>query len=150
MPRTTLLIAALSALCLSACASTPTPNTLFAGIDQSALPKSGAVIPVRKATDDVCKTFYKNTQTYLADASQPSGTTRFLTQIGVGLIAGVAGQGIGSGISSTAGRIAVQSAASSAVFAGSEVAMKKLTASKPDDAKIIAMAQQIGCPVQVT
>jgi hypothetical protein len=144
-----LAIALVSAALLSACASTPTPDKLFAGIDDAALKTPVSPTSARTATDPVCVKFYENTRAYLQKASKPSGVGQFFTQVGVGVLAGVATQGLASGIGSTAGRIAVGSAANSAVYAGSGVALRKLSENKAGDAKIIDMAKQIGCPVAV-
>jgi len=144
-----LAIALVSAALLSACASTPTPNKLFAGIDDAALKAPVAPASGRTASDPVCVKFYQNTQTYLQKAANPSGVSQFLTQVGVGVLAGVATQGIGASIGSTAGRVAVQSAASSAIYSGSGLALRELSKNKAADAKIIALAEQIGCPVAV-
>lgn len=143
------LVSVLSAACLSACASTPTSGALFAGIDSAALEKTAVPASGRLATDPVCTRFYQNTRDYLVKASKPNGMTQFFTQVGVSVLAGVATQGLASGVGSGVGRVAIQSAAGSAIQSGSGIALRELSKNDSGDAKVIALAEQIGCPVSV-
>lgn len=135
-------------LLLSACASTPQQSTLYSGISPDAIAKSAAIEP-RKAEDPVCVSFYANAAEYQRQAAQPNRGANFLASVGLSALVGAATGGIGSGISSTAGRYAAQSAISTASVTAGNMALKSMRSSDPSTAKIKAAADALGCPVTI-
>lgn len=144
--RSCLLPLTVLAFGLSACASTPKAETLVAGIDKANM-KATAPDAVRAPSDPVCVRFYSNAQSYLTTANTPSQGSRFMTNLGVSVLASVVGGGVGTGISSQVGRYAVQSATTQAIYQGSGIAMNELSKDSKAEAQVIATAAKLGCPV---
>ncbi|WP_371397215.1 hypothetical protein [Fretibacter rubidus] len=135
------------ALTLTACASTPKTDMLTQGLDQSAMQ---SVVPdkaMRQSSDPVCAQFYVNAQNYIHAANTPSQGSRFMTNVGVSVLSAVVGSGVGAGIGSQVGRVAVQSAASQAIYQGSGIALQELSKDSTSEAKVIETAAQLRCPV---
>lgn len=146
-----LLISALS-FTLVACASVPQQDQLLTGIDQTALTTGNQAAPVQRAASDaVCVDFYENVNSFYAQAKKSQGGKNFLGSLGLNVASAVLTQGLmPAGITSTAGRVAVGSAISSATSQGSQIALRELNSSNRADAKIIEVAAEIGCPVNIT
>lgn len=144
------LLSALS-LSLASCASVPQQDQLLTGIDQTAFSANAKTAPVqRTASDAVCVEFYENVNNFYAQAQKSQGGKNFFSAIGLNVAASVLTAGlIPSGISSTAGRVAVGSAIGSATSQGSQIALRELNSSDRADAKIIETAAEIGCPVNI-
>ena len=148
MRRTTstLVISAL-ALTLASCASVPSQNDLMAGIDKTQLAPGTA--KTRTPGDPVCVDFYSNVAEFRRKAQSPSSTSKFFKSLGANVASAVVvSQVIPSGISPTS-RAAVSAAASTATTAGREIALEELNSSDRADAKIIDVAEEIGCPVNI-
>jgi len=144
----TLIISALT-LMLASCASVPQQDNLLAGIDTSKL-SAQAPTTKRATSDPVCTEFYNNVNTFEKQAQKAKGGKNFLASMGLNVVAAVATQGIvPAGIGSTAGRVAAYSAASSVTSQGTRIALRQLNSSDRADAKIIDVANQIGCPVSI-
>ena len=116
MQKTPLLLLLALSLTLAACASVPQQDQLLTGIDQTALAADPQAAPVKRAAiDAVCVDFYENVNNFYAQAQKSQGGKNFLGSVGLSVASAVLTQGlIPSGISSTAGRVAVDSAISSA------------------------------------
>ncbi len=135
---------------LTACATAPKAETLTAGISPAAIAKPLADGELRAETDPICVSFYKNAQTYVAEANKPNPGGQFMKSLGISVLAGVATGGIASsGISSTVGQIAAQQAASTAVYQGSNLALNGAKKSGVQS-KVSAAAEQISCPISFT
>ncbi len=148
---TTTAISSFYLLSLTACVTAPNASTLMTGIDGAELSTTLAPGEMRKAEDPVCVNFYKNAQNYAAQANRPNQGRNFLTTLGISILAGVASGGIASsGINSTVGQIAAQQAASSAIYQGGTMAVQGMGKSNGPAAKIVAAADQLGCPVSLT
>ncbi len=144
----TLLVSTL-AFTLASCASVPRQDQLLTGIDATKLAQ-GSVTKL-SATDTTCVDFYNNVTEFQKQAQKSKGGQNFLASLGLNVVAAVATQGIiPAGITSTAGRVAVASAASSVTSQGTRIALRELNSSDRADAKIIEVAGQIGCPVVVS
>ena len=147
---------------LSACATAPNVSTLMTGIDTAQISKTSdktsdktsgetSLAALRAPTDPICVTFYKNAQGFIAEANKPDPGGNFLKAVGISVLAGVATGGLaGAGINSTVGQIAAQQAVSTAIFQGSDIALKGLSAKNGIEAKIIKAAEEVGCPVNIT
>lgn len=132
---------------LTACATAPKAETLVAGISPTAIGKPLADGQLRAETDPVCVSFYKNAQTYVAEANKPNPGGQFLTSLGISVLAGVATGGIASsGISSSVGQIAAQQTANAAIYQGSNLALQGSKKSGIQS-KISAAAEDISCPI---
>ncbi len=145
---TSTVLVSLFSLTLASCASVPQQDQLMAGIDTSKLSQG----PVTKlaVSDPVCVNFYNNVTDFQKQAAKSKGGQNFLASMGINVLAAVATQGIvPAGISSTAGRVAAHSAASSITAQGGRIAIRELNSSDRADAKIIEAAAQLGCPVAV-
>jgi len=146
-------VVAVSAVLLSACASTPPSSTLLTGIsaaDLAAKPSSVDVNGLRATTDPVCVQFYENAVGFASASSnpQPNPFTQILTATGVSVLASVVTNGViggGNGV----GDIAARSATSQLIFTGGSNALSGLNASRGPDKKIIAQAAEINCPVNL-
>lgn len=140
-----------SALCMAAlagCASTPNSSTLLTGISPVEAAKTFPAGQPRLATDPVCQTFYANTRTFIAGSKNPGAGSRFLTSMGVSVLSSLAFSAIPTaGISSTAGRIAAQSAAGSAIAQGSRYTINEVKKSSAPGVKISKAAEELNCPV---
>lgn len=135
---------------LTACATAPKSETLLTGISPTAMAKTFADGELRAETDPVCVNFYKNAQTYIAEANKPSAGGQLMKSLGISVLAGVVTGGIASsGISSTVGQIAAQQAANTAVFQGSSLALNGAKKSGIRS-KVSAAAEEINCPVNFT
>ena len=131
---------------LTACATAPKAETLMTGISPTAA-KPLANGELRAETDPICVNFYKNAQTYVAEANKPNAGGQFLKSLGISVLAGVATGGIASsGINSTVGQIAAQQVASTAVYQGSNLALNGAKKSGVQS-KISAAAEEISCPI---
>lgn len=135
------------ALTLAACASTPKTDLLTKGLDQSAMQSVSPVNGLRAASDPVCVQFYTNAQNYIQAANTPSQGSRLLANVGVSVLSAVVGSGVGAGIGSQVGRVAVQSAASQAIYQGSGIALQELSKDSTAEAKVIEVAENLRCPV---
>jgi len=136
---------------LTACATAPKASTLMTGISTADVTKPFAEGQMREETDPVCQSFYKNAQTYVAEANKPNPGKNFLTTLGISVLAGAATGGIASsGISSTVGQIAAQQAASTAIYQGGNLALQGLNKSSGPGAKVISAAEKLRCPVSLT
>lgn len=145
-----LAISAVYCIGLSACATAPKAETLMTGISAADMSKPMAEGQMRAESDPVCVNFYKNAQTYVAEANKPDPGGQFLKTLGISVLAGVATGGIAtSGINSTVGQIAAQQVASTAVFQGSNLALNGAKKSGVQS-KISTAAEQVGCPVSFT
>ena len=145
-----LVLSAAYLVSLTACATAPKAETLMTGISTADIQKPLADGALRTETDPVCVNFYKNAQTYIAEANKPNRGGQFLKTVGISVLAGVATGGIASsGINSTVGQIAAQQAASTAVFQGSNLALNGVKKSGVQS-KISAAAEQISCPISFT
>jgi hypothetical protein len=143
----TMLISGLT-LALASCASVPSQDQLTAGIDKTQLAQTTTT--KRSAADPVCVDFYNNVGAFQQKAQSTGGTKRFLTSLGLGIASAVAvGQVVPSNISSQTGRLAAYSAAGTTAALGQRAALRKLNSSDRADAKVIAVAEEIGCPVSV-
>lgn len=143
----TLALAAVYGLSLTACATAPKAETLMTGISAAEMSKPMAEGQIRSESDPVCVNFYKNAQTYVAEANKPNPGGQFLKSLGISVLAGVATGGIASsGINSTVGQIAAQQVASTAVYQGSNLALNGAKKSGVQS-KISAAAEDISCPI---
>jgi len=112
----TLLVSTL-AFTLASCASVPRQDQLLTGIDATKLAQSPAT--KLSPTDATCVDFYNNVTEFHNQAQKSKGSQNFLTSLGLNVMASVVTQGlIPAGITSTAGRAAVSSAASSVTSQG--------------------------------
>jgi len=144
----TLLLTSAVALSLSACASVPSQTQLMSGIDKTQLTQTAA--KTRSATDPVCVDFYNNVVEYQKKAQASKGSQNFLARLGLNVAAALLTQQIiPTGIASETGRIATQVAAGSAVSQGTNIALRELNSTNRADAKIIEVASEIGCPVNI-
>lgn len=144
-------IYAVSALSLSACATAPKAETLMAGISPADAAAPMAAGQMRSENDPVCVNFYDNAETYLAAANKPNHGKNFLTSVGISVLAGVATGGIASsGINSTVGQIAAQQATSTAIYQGSTLALKGMSAKSGPGAKVVKAAGELRCPINIT
>ena len=143
------LLFSLFALGLTSCASMPTQDKLFSGIDTTKLAATSATTKL-SGTDPTCVSFYENVNSYYQQAQKAKGGQQFVSSLGLNVVASLLTRGlIPSGISSTAGQIAASSAASSVTSQGTQIALRELNSTDGADAKIIAAANQIGCPVAI-
>jgi len=147
------LISALSlsalVLTLASCASVPSQDKLLAGIDQTQFAQ-GATKTARAATDPVCVDFYANVTDFEKRAQSNQGTKNFFSRLGADVASAVVTTAIvPSGIASQTGRVAARSAANSATRSGKNAALRELNSSDRADAKIIEVAEEIGCPVNI-
>ena len=149
MPRlTSPLLAVTLALSLTACASVPSQDQLVSGIDKTQLAQG--MIAKRVPTDPVCVEFYNNVNEFQKSAQSSQGTKSFISRLGLSIASAVAiGQVVPTGISSRAGRTAAYVTAGSAASLGSRAALRELNSSNRADAKIIEVATEIGCPVNI-
>ncbi len=148
--RNTLLGAAL--VTLTACATTPSSDLLFTGLNASPLDKNTtAAVTKLSASDPTCVTFYENAVKFQTEASKPNPGANILSSVALTTLASVATLGIaGAGIGSTLGQVAAQSAAQSATLQAGSLALKGLKQNNPARAKIQSAADQLGCPVSFT
>lgn len=151
MRKAPLLLLSTLSLTLAACASMPQQDQLLANIDPSALQTAPQAAPIKRATTDpVCVEFYENVNRFYAQAQKSPGEKSFLGAVGINVVSAVITQGlIPSGISSTAGRVAMGSAINTATSQGSQIALRELKSSNRADARIIEVAAEIGCPVNI-
>ncbi len=141
-------LSAVCAVTLAACASTPSSSTLLTGISPTEAAKSFPAGQSRLATDPVCETFYANTKTFIAESKQPGTGSRFFSNLGLSVLSGVATASLPTaGITNTAGRIAAQRAASSAISQGGRLTVNEVKKSSAPGAKIAKMAEELNCPV---
>jgi len=149
------VIATVSVIALTACSTLPAASTLGAGLPDTVLSDNAEIDGktveklTRSADDPICQTFYGNAKTYLAEAAKPNAGGQFLTQLGVSVLAGVVTNGLASGIGSTAGQIAVQQAANTAIYSGSGLVLKEPKPASKAAKTIQAKADELGCPVQI-
>jgi len=121
-------IAGLCMMTLAACTTTPNSSTLLTGISSVETAKSLPDGQLRLASDPVCETFYANSKTFIAESNQPSTGSRFLTSVGLSVLASTASAAIPvSGISSQTGRIAARSAIVSSVAQGSRLGVAEVS-----------------------
>ena len=133
---------------VTACASTPPTNTLLTGIDSSAVTKTADTTNIaRTASDPVCQQFYANAVDFSKQAAKPNPGGQILAATGISVLASVVTGGLFSGIGSTTGQIAAQTATNQLVYTGSNAALSGLNGANSADKKIIDMAQSLGCPV---
>jgi hypothetical protein len=145
-----LALSALSVFAISACATAPKSETLLTGISPTAMSKTLPAGQLRAETDPVCVDFYKNARTYTAAANKPNPGGQFLTSVGISVLAGMATGGIvNSGITNPVGRIAAQQATSTAVYQGSNLALRGAKKSGIQS-KISEAAEQVSCPITFT
>jgi len=145
---TTTFILSACVLSLAACASVPSQNDLIAGIDQSKLTQGAS--KTLSTTDPTCVDFYKNVAEFHKKAQSGSSTKNFFTSLGVNVASAVvASQVVPSDITSQTGRVAAYAAAGSVTSQGSRIAIRELNSSDRADAKIIEVAQELGCPVAI-
>jgi len=143
---TSTLIASTLVLTLTACASVPSDDQLFSGIDKTQIAQ--APVAQRLETDPVCVDFYKNVTRYQQTAKPASGGQNFLTYLGLSVGAAVLTQElIGSSIRDRTARVAAFTAASVGTAFGTRAVIRDLNSSKRGDAKIIDTAAEIGCPI---
>jgi len=136
------------ALALASCASVPQQNQLLAGIDATKVTANPAT--KLSPSDATCVNFYNNVNSFQKQAQKAKGGQNFLASLGLNVVAAVATRGlVPAGIGSTAGRVAAYSAASSVTSQGTRIALRELNSSDRADAKIIEVANQIGCPVAI-
>ena len=140
-----------SAICivtLAGCASTPSSSTLLTGISPTEAAKTFPAGQTRLATDPVCATFYANAKSFIATSQQPSAGSNFFKTLGLNVLTGVGSAAIPtSGITNTAGRIAAQRAASTAISQGSRYTINEVSKSSKPGAKIAKAAEELNCPV---
>jgi len=148
--RNTLLSAAL--LSLSACATTPSTDTLFTGLNTGTLSKTAAVSATKlSASDPTCVTFYENAINFQTAANKPNPGASILSSVALQTLASVVTLGVaGAGIGGTVGQIAAQSAAQSATYQAGALALKGLSQNNPARQKIQTAADQLGCPISFT
>lgn len=145
---TSSLILATAALSMSACVSVPSEDKLLTGISPTKL-SQGAAVTAKSASDPTCVEFYKNVNTYMKKAQSSQRTKNVFSRIGLAVAgAVVANEIVPSGINSQTGRIAARAAAGTATSAGGYFALRELNSSDKADAKIIEVAENIGCPVR--
>ncbi len=144
----TLLVSGLS-LSLAACSSVPSQDRLVSGIDKTQLTQNTKT--QRTLADPVCVDFYANIDEYKKEALASQGKRNFFNSLGLSVASAmVLGQvAPASGISNQAGRIAVGSATGAVTAQGKQMALKELNSSDRVDAKIIKVADDLGCPVKV-
>lgn len=144
------VITALSALLVSACATTPPASSLMAGINAADAAKSSPSAGTLRAADDpVCEQFYENALQFSQAANQPNPAGKFFASTGVSVVAAVATNGILGGLGNSLADVALRSATSEIVLAGSNTALSGLNNTRAPDRMIIKQAGEIGCPVQV-
>jgi len=140
-----------SAVCivaLAGCVSTPNSSTLLTGISPVEAAKTFPAGQTRLATDPVCETFYANTQSFIAASKNPGAGSNFLTSLGVSVLSSVAFASLPtSGISSSVGRVAAQSAAGSAISQGSRYTINEVRKSSAPGVKIAKAAEELNCPI---
>jgi len=148
--QTSTLLVSILALSLASCASVPQQDQLLSGIDATKLAQSPST--KLSPTDATCVDFYNNVTAFQKQAQKSKGGQNFMAALGLNVIASVATAGLipAAGIGSTVGRVAAYSAASSVTSQGSRIALRELNSSDRADAKIIEVADQIGCPVVVS
>ena len=141
-------VSAACVVALAGCASTPNSSTLLTGISPVDAAKTFPAGQTRLATDPVCATFYANAQNFIAASKSPGAGDNFLKSLGVNVLSSVATVFVPTaGISNTAGRIAAQSAASSAISQGSRLTINEVSKSSAPGAKIAKAAEELNCPV---
>jgi len=146
-PIYALSLSAIYCVGLSACATAPKAETLMTGISADTLSKP-ANGQLRSESDPICQSFYANAKNYITEANKPDPGGRFLTSVGIAVLAGVATGGIASsGISSTMGQIVAQTATSAAVYQGSTIALEGIKESSGPASKITTAAEELSCPV---
>ena len=148
MPRliSVLLISSLS-FSLASCASTPSSDRLTSGIDKTQLAQSTST--KRTVADPVCVDFYNNIAEYRKEAAASQGKRSFMNRLGLNVVSAVAlGQVIPAGAGG-AGQIATRTAAGTVAGQGKQIALQELDSADRVDAKIIKVADNIGCPVKV-
>ena len=142
------LILSSAVLALASCASVPSSDQLVAGIDQTKIAQAGTA--KRVPTDPVCADFYKNVGEFQQKAQSSQGTKNFFSRLGLNVASAVlVGQVVPTGISNQVGRTAAYVAAGTATSQGSRIAMRELSSSNRADSKIIEVAGEIGCPVNI-
>jgi len=134
---------------LSACVTTPKSSMLLTGINKTHLDQAAAA-PSRTASDPVCITFYKNVQQYLAKANKPKRGEKFLTNLGVSVLAGVTTASIVPSGLGTIGQIAANQTVSSTVSQGSGMVLKDIKKNSGTATKINGVATEIGCPISIS
>ena len=143
----TLLVSGLT-LTLASCASVPSQDQLVSGIDQTKIAQG--VATKRDPSDPVCVDFYNNVVEFQKQAQSSRGSKNFLSSLGLNIASAVlVGQVVPSGISSQTGRLAAFAAAGTATSYGRGIAVRELNSSDRADAKVIEVAGDIGCPVNV-
>jgi len=148
---TALALSTVYLVSLSACATAPKTATLMTGISATDTAKSYADGQMRTVDDPVCVNFYNNAKTYIAEANKPNQGKNFLTRLGLGILAGVATGGIANaGINSTVGQIAAAQTVSTAVSQGGHLALQGLNKKSGPGAKVVKVAEQLHCPINLT
>ena len=147
------LISALSlsalVLTLASCASVPSQDKLLTGIDQTQFAQ-GATKTARAATDPVCVDFYANVADFEKNAQSNKGMKNFFSTLGLNVASAVVARSvIPAGVGNQAARVAASSAATSVTSVGRQAALRELNSSNRADAKIIEVAGEIGCPVNI-
>lgn len=148
MPRLILplLISGLS-LSLAACSSVPSQDRLVTGIDKTQLTQG--TTSKRAASDPVCVEFYSNVEEYEKEAADSKNKRSFFNRLGLNVASSVALGQIDPGIGNRTAQIATRSAAGTVTSTGKQVALRELNSSDRADAKIIEVAGDIGCPVNI-
>jgi len=143
---TSLLFMSAAALSLAACASVPSEDKLLTGISPTQLAQGAA--KAKSPSDPTCVEFYNNVSTFQRKAQSSQRTKNVFSRIGLAVASAVvANEIVPSGINSQTGRIAARTAAGTATGAGGYYALRQLNSSNRADAKIIEVAEDIGCPV---
>jgi len=144
-------MAGLCMLTLAACTTTPDSSTLLTGISSAETAKPLPDGQLRLATDPVCQTFYANSKTFIEETNRPSAGSRFLTNVGLSVLASTATAAIPvNGISSRTGRVAARSAIASSVVQGSRLGISEVSKNSAPGVKIAKAAEELGCPISFT
>ena len=147
-PLTSTLLITAFTLSLASCSTVPRQDDLISGIDKTQLAQNAS--KARLPTDPVCVDFYSNVTEFQKQAQSNRSTRNFFSSIGLNVASAVvANQVVPAGIGNQTGRIAANTAARSATNTGSRIALRELNSSDRADAKVIEVANEIGCPVNV-
>jgi len=145
---TSTFILSAAALSLAACASVPSQTELTEGINAQQIAQYSG--KTRQATDPVCLDFYDNVEAFQKQAQSNSGTKSFFSRLGANVAtAVVTSKVVPSGIGNQTTRVATRSAAGTVTQSGKQIALKELNSSDRADAKIISVANELGCPVTI-
>ncbi len=147
-PITSTLIISAAALSLASCASVPSQTDLTSGISAAQIAQGSS--KTRLPSDPVCADFYANVNAFKRKANSPSTTKRFFTSLGLNVASAVvANEIIPRGIENQTARVATSAAIGTATSTGGRLAVQELNSSDRADAKIIEVASDIGCPVNI-